>query len=68
MVIGVDIAYSRLVTWSLDDRRPEEMMDWNRRVCDELGVEFLFEDDPEVLCRVDPAVIGMMDELKGVTS
>ena len=55
-----DIAYSRLVTWSAENCAPEEMMEWKGRVCEDLGVELLFEDDPQVLCRVDPAIVSMM--------
>jgi hypothetical protein len=54
------IAYSRLLTWSLDDCLPEEMTAWKGRVCDEFKVELLFEDDPQVISQVDPAVVSMM--------
>jgi hypothetical protein len=54
------IAYGRLVSWSLDDWPAEDACAWKGHVCGELGVEVLFEDDPEVLCHVDPSVVSMM--------
>jgi len=52
------IAYSRLVIWSLGAHT--DMLRWKGDVCRELGVEVLFEDDPQVLCQVAPEIVSMM--------
>lgn len=53
------IAYSRLETWSLE-HTAADMLQWKANVCRQMGVELLFDDDPQVLSRVDPEVVSLM--------
>ena len=52
------VAYSELVTWSFQEK--ENMYAWKARICRAKNVEVFFDDDPLVLCQLNPMVVSMM--------
>ena len=54
------VAYSELVTWSSMENAGENMYAWKARRCTAKNVEILFDDDPLVLCQLNPVVVSMM--------
>jgi len=54
------IRYGQLVTWSFQADGGEDMYAGKDRRCHTLRVDILFDDDPLVLCRLPPAILGMM--------
>ena len=59
-LIGWGIRFSKLVTWSFQDNPGDDMYEWKGRICDDMKVEVLFDDDPQVLCALRPKVLSMM--------
>jgi hypothetical protein len=55
-----DVGYSELVTWSFQENAGENMYAWKARICRAKNVEILFDDDPLVLCQLNPTVVSMM--------
>ena len=55
-----DVGYSELVTWSFQENAGENMYAWKARICRAKKVEILFDDDPLVLCQLNPAVVSLM--------
>jgi hypothetical protein len=54
------VIYSELVTWSYQENGAENMYAWKARICRAKKVEILFDDDPLVLCQLNPSVLSMM--------
>jgi hypothetical protein len=54
------IAYTHLITASLDPDSEDGTDPWKARICKELGVDVLFDDSPEVLRHVSPSILSLM--------
>lgn len=54
------IAYDELLTPSADPDSDDGTDEWKGRLCEELGVDVLFDDSPEVLRFVGPGVLSLM--------
>ncbi len=50
------VRWTELVTSDLGSQLEHGVDEWKGAMCREHGVEVLFEDDPEVLRHVDPAI------------
>ncbi len=55
-----NIAYSKLITSSLDDCFEHGVNEWKAVVCRRHAIEIFFEDDPDVIKHVDESTICMM--------
>ena len=56
----LNIAYSRLITASLEAHMEHGVDEWKGWVCKQHNVEILFEDSAEVLRYIDPATMSFM--------
>jgi hypothetical protein len=54
------VQWTELVTSDLSSQLEHGVDEWKGVMCREHGVEVLFEDDPDVLMHVDPAITRCM--------
>ncbi|MEL7472942.1 MAG: hypothetical protein AAGK04_06440 [Planctomycetota bacterium] len=52
-----NIPYDELITSSLDEHLEHGVDEWKGVVCQRLGVDVFFEDDPNVLKHISPNVV-----------
>ncbi len=51
------IAYEQLICWSMETCDLADIDSWKATVCRDHDVDVFFEDDPDVLAKVDPATV-----------
>ena len=54
------IAYTELITSTLDEHLETGIDEWKGVVCRRMGVELFFEDTPEVIRHVDPEIVSFL--------
>ncbi|QNN24085.1 hypothetical protein HED60_18020 [Planctomycetales bacterium ZRK34] len=54
------ITYDQLICWSMETCDLADIDTWKAEECRRHGVDVFFEDDPDVLARVDAATVCFM--------
>ncbi len=54
---GWGVNFHKLICWTMDTCDLADIDGWKAKVCRRHGVDLFFEDDPDVLAKVDPATV-----------